>query len=397
MDTASARAGEHLRSAAALDAHQDAGELVVRVTNLTGHKLISGYPEGRRMWLNLGWYDAGGGLLLEQGAYGPIGRSVQDLSGVSHEVASLLDPADTVVYEAQPGLDQAWAAALTSLGYDPALALSYDRLTDAAEHTLGELATSPAGTAFHSFHFVLNDVVVSDNRIPPYGLSYDLARERSILPVPENQYGDPGPGGRYHHWSEPSFPIPADATRVEVRLMYQSTSWEYVQFLWLANDGLDPFLGNEGVNLLDAWLNTGMSPPVEMALVSADITQLALAPGEAGSRLVGVEPMRVAKDVGSGELVVGFGPACDATDHAIFFGSLAAQAGYVYADAACGLGITGSARFDPGAGELFFYVVANNGSVEGSYGQGAGGMERPEAVGVGACDLPQDLTGPCDD
>ena len=28
------------------------------VANLTGHKLISGYPEGRRMWLNIKWYDA---------------------------------------------------------------------------------------------------------------------------------------------------------------------------------------------------------------------------------------------------------------------------------------------------------------------------------------------------
>ncbi len=30
----------------------------LKVTNLTGHRLISGYPEGRRMWLNVKWYDA---------------------------------------------------------------------------------------------------------------------------------------------------------------------------------------------------------------------------------------------------------------------------------------------------------------------------------------------------
>ena len=35
----------------------------VRVTNLTGHKLISGYPEGRRMWLNVQWFDAAGQLM----------------------------------------------------------------------------------------------------------------------------------------------------------------------------------------------------------------------------------------------------------------------------------------------------------------------------------------------
>ena len=36
------------------------GELVVRtkVTNLTGHKLPTGYPEGRRMWLQVQVQDA---------------------------------------------------------------------------------------------------------------------------------------------------------------------------------------------------------------------------------------------------------------------------------------------------------------------------------------------------
>ena len=49
-----------------------------RVVNLTGHKLISGYPEGRRMWLRVRWYDAGDALLAEDGAYGSI---LADLDG----------------------------------------------------------------------------------------------------------------------------------------------------------------------------------------------------------------------------------------------------------------------------------------------------------------------------
>jgi hypothetical protein len=47
--------------------------------------------------------------------------------------------------------------------------------------------------------------------------------------------------------------------------MYQPTSWEYIQFLWLANNGQKPFLADEGVNLLEAWLNTGMATPYPMA------------------------------------------------------------------------------------------------------------------------------------
>lgn len=58
---------------------------------------------------------------------------------------------------------------------------------------------------------------------------------------------------------------PAGAGYAEIRLMYQSTSWEYIQFLYLANDGQNAFLANEGAYLLEAWLNTGMAEPVEMA------------------------------------------------------------------------------------------------------------------------------------
>ena len=47
--------------------------------------------------------------------------------------------------------------------------------------------------------------------------------------------------------------------------MYQPTSWEYIQFLMLANDGSVDFLKDEGKNLLQAWLNTGMAEPHEMA------------------------------------------------------------------------------------------------------------------------------------
>ena len=57
------------------------------VTNLTGHKLITGYPEGRRMWLNVVWKDGGGAVIHEDGAYGPLPRDpVLDLDGVPHQV-----------------------------------------------------------------------------------------------------------------------------------------------------------------------------------------------------------------------------------------------------------------------------------------------------------------------
>jgi hypothetical protein len=56
--------------------------------------------------------------------------------------------------------------------------------------------------------------------------------------------------------------------------MYQPTSWEYIQFLALANDGTNAFLGQEGNIMLDAWLNAQMpdgnvmAEPVVMASVT---------------------------------------------------------------------------------------------------------------------------------
>jgi hypothetical protein len=254
------RAREQLDLAATLDLSSN-GNIVVKIVNHTGHKLISGYPEGRRMWLNIKWYDGNGLLLREDGEYGEIGVTV---NGV--EVKSLLDldGANTRIYEAHMGMTQQWAAQLRALGYPADLVLSFDRNTGQPDYTLEQLATSPAGSVHETFHFVLNNSVAKDNRIPPYGMSYDIARVRNALPVPSNQYGG-APGGTYNYYDEVTLNPPPGALSASIKLMYQPTSWEYIQFLYLANDGSNPFLADEGINMLDAWLNTGMAEPHVMA------------------------------------------------------------------------------------------------------------------------------------
>ena len=52
----------------------------------------------------------------------------------------------------------------------------------------------PVGNYHDTFHFAMNNHVARDNRIPPYGMSYDIAKKRNALPVPATQYGDPGEG-----------------------------------------------------------------------------------------------------------------------------------------------------------------------------------------------------------
>jgi hypothetical protein len=245
----------------------------LKVINHTGHKLISGYPEGRRMWLHITWFDQQGDVVREDGAYGPlvdgVGNPVTVINpadGQPIQVESILDlhDANTKIYEAHYGLTQEWASQLRSLGYPADLALGYDRYTGAPDYTLDQLATSTPGTEHETFHFVVNNTVVKDNRIPPYGMDYEEARKRNALPVPASQYGG-SPGGTYNYWDEVTLIPPATtAVYATIELLYQPTSWEYIQFLYLANNGQSAFLGQEGVNMLDAWLNAGV-PGTRMA------------------------------------------------------------------------------------------------------------------------------------
>ena len=91
-------------------------------------------------------------------------------------------------------------------------------------------------------------------------------------------------------------------------------------------------------------------------------------------------------------------PGCGTTDNAIFWGSAPIGGGLAWTNAACGVGNTGRSSFDPGDpapdGLFYFVIVGQSATKEGSYGTGASG-ERPEAIGIGACDKPQDLTGSC--
>ena len=169
------------------------------------------------------------------------------------------------MYEAHYGMTQEWAAQLVGLGYNPDLALSYDRFSGAVDYKLGDLAGAAPGTIHETFHFVLNNTVAKDNRIPPYGMNYEAARQRNALPVPADQYGNPGSGGVYNYWDIVTLTPPAGAVYATIDLLYQPTSWEYIQFLWLANNGQNAFLADEGVNLLEAWLNNGMAQPYVMA------------------------------------------------------------------------------------------------------------------------------------
>ncbi|MFC1783829.1 hypothetical protein ACFL02_09640, partial [Planctomycetota bacterium] len=172
------------------------GALSLQIQNNTAHKLISGFPEGRRMFVNVKAY------LQDNLVYeiNPYDYTVGTLKGLPHSSASpALSPAeaylDEIVYEVHPKSD----------------------LTGEDE----------------TFHFVLATGRYKDNRIPPKGFNIAGAAERLSEPVwhglidPAYFTNEEYAGG----YDQVQLDIPVLANRIQVTLYYQGTSREYIEFL----------------------------------------------------------------------------------------------------------------------------------------------------------------------
>jgi glucose/arabinose dehydrogenase len=238
------RAVATLRKAATLDlaiaAEGDSFRATVRITNRSGHKLPTGYPEGRRMWLDVQARDAQGTLLWSSCAY--------------DSTTGVLSPGPHArVYEAHLGISRVTG---TALGLSP-----------------GE-----------SFHFTLNDTLLKDNRIPPLGFTnaaYEAFGGRPVDPAgPEPRY----PDGQ--NWDDSGHPLPPGTATVTATLWYQTASKEYVEFLHAAN-----VTNDAGQILLDAWAAHGRAAPVQMATVTLPVTT-ASAPDGARPRALELAPLR---------------------------------------------------------------------------------------------------------
>jgi hypothetical protein len=361
------------------------------------------------MFLNIKWFDGGAALIEENGAYGPLGNVVTDNAGTGFDVESILDFDSTKIYEAKPGMTREWAQQLLSLGYPSDMPLEWDRLTNTAGHTLGDLGNWPTAEGLHTFHFALNNIMIHDNRIPPYGMQRDESLEASILPIPASQYGNPSGSDPYEYWDEVPFPIPVGAVSAEVRLYYQTTSWEYIQFLWLQNDGSAVFLANEGVNMMDAWFNAGgtvepeksMAPPFEMAQVPAvAVTAPTVNPPGLSSGTSDTNMDVIGYDPGSGAISVTYDSACGSTGQTVHYGNLNNVSTYTWGGADCGLDLSGAGTFipEPAVGEsIFFVMVGNNTDWEGGYGTDTHGVQRPANVtAAGSCLRQQSVRNFCD-
>ena len=196
-----------LQNASDMNVVQIGDVLDVRITNWSGHKLPTGFPEGRRMWVQVKFLDENDDVIEEIGGY-------------DYDTATL-DTDGATVFEMKLGMDEAVAAA--------------------ANLEPGE-----------SFHLVLNNVILKDNRIPPVGFTNSEFEAIRAAPVGET-YEDG------QHWHDSYYQIPAGASSAMVNLWFQTSSREYMEFLRDAN-----VTDNRGQIAWDAYVARGKSAPVVM-------------------------------------------------------------------------------------------------------------------------------------
>jgi hypothetical protein len=214
---------------------QQSCELNARVVNQCGHKLLTGYPEGRRIWINVKFFN-GLTQIAERGVY-------------NFTTATLFGD-DTKVYE-------------TKFGHD--------------DYMAGQSGL-PQGP---SFHLTTVNKIFKDNRIPPRGFTNAAYKNIQALPVGAS-FAD------NQHWDDTKYLIPANATRATVTVYYQTASREYIEFLRDANT-----TNNKGQVLYDAWVATGKGPPVIMDQVSLNLTPFTQ-PGDAdGDLSVGLSDIAI--------------------------------------------------------------------------------------------------------
>ncbi len=214
VEASIARAVEMLQLASDVSLTTAGDLLTVRIINQTGHKLPTGYSEGRRMWINVKFFDAANTLIAERGAYDPA--------------TAICSTGDTKVYEMELGLDAAVAA----------------------------LSGKPEGPGFH---FALNNVRYKDNRIPPRGFSNSAFANVQADPIAYS-YAD----GQY--WDDTTYTIPSGAARADVRVYHQVTTKEYIEFLRDNN-----VTNTAGQIAYDQWVLHGKSEPTEMDFATVAI------------------------------------------------------------------------------------------------------------------------------
>ncbi|MBI5388655.1 MAG: hypothetical protein HZA90_28675 [Verrucomicrobia bacterium] len=259
--TSARRNQEFMRSAASMRILRtqrvgDTLRVTVRVINNTGHKLPTGFGEGRQMWIHFQAQQGNGPLLYENGALDGNGHFVGGKPGVRAHYEF-----HAVVSEHTKSLKKANGKSIVDSNDDGVV-------TEAEK----------------DFHFVLFTEIKQDNRIPPRGWDRNAYFRDGAFVIPENRYA----AGQ--NWDDTTYEIPLNGYRGKVNvtaaLRYQTFSRDYIDFL-VENDK-EPTVKNGGrarkipdgplaANahwsgvLEDIWTGAQNGKPVEMASVRKDV------------------------------------------------------------------------------------------------------------------------------
>jgi hypothetical protein len=209
----------------------------VQVINNAGHKLPTGYGEGRQIWIHIQAVDAMGNVFFEDGLLDPTtGRLVRN----RHV---------TKVYEIR----------MRSIGYRANVVHSGDRE-----------------------HFFLNNFTEKDNRIPPAGFNKDAYTADGAFILPHDPKDTDYVSGQNWDITPYHIRIPARAVSpisITATLKYQTFSQEYVEFLETHDTELTQAHGGRARNIpagpygslqtwgevtKQIWIDTGNGPAVDI-------------------------------------------------------------------------------------------------------------------------------------
>jgi hypothetical protein len=196
----------------------------VRAVNLTGHKLPTGYPEGRRMWIHLEVTDGDQQTMFESGRY-------------DFAAAELVPDPDLRVYETVHGIH----------GDGP------------------------------GFHLALSNRIFKDTRIPPAGFVPTL--DTAPVGITFATIKD----GSLANWDEALYvvPIPAGTPSpitIRATLYDQAASKQYFEFLRDENTSgpdphdPDPDAPDRGTKMYSYWEDHERCPPIAMKTTTRKIT-----------------------------------------------------------------------------------------------------------------------------
>ncbi|MET0009322.1 MAG: hypothetical protein ABW124_18660 [Candidatus Thiodiazotropha sp. 6PLUC9] len=227
----------------------------VRVTNHTGHKLPTGYPEGRRMWIDIKAVDQSSGKTVFHSGKFRKGKIIKPKKAKIYEMISVADGYDDLMFEGFNILD-----------------------------------LNKNGRVSHKekeFHFILGNKVEKDNRIPPAGFNKDAYMADAAFIVPRDELDNDYTSGQ--NWDDTTYEI--DLPRwvkgpleITATLRYQTFSKEFVKFLKKEDKEKTQEHGGRARNIPktgkyghykkwgkvthDIWKKNDHGQPVEMATTS---------------------------------------------------------------------------------------------------------------------------------